>query len=257
VAEIAANRDPKGLYKKALAGELAGFTGVDPDARMKRRSTPSSWSTRWWRHPRHPCSVVLTTLAALGYLESDQPMIQGDRMHSGMTDLRVQEYGARRQGTLSLATIRSCGPSRPIPIADPAGYQRHLLGLLGDDDPAAVQSATAASVRALLGSAGADAATAPEPTEWSVVQCLAHITDAELVVSGRYRWILAHDRPPLMGYDQDRWVDQLIARPSPPRSCCPSSNRSARRTSRSGIGRPKSGGIASGCTPSAGPRATN
>jgi DinB superfamily len=100
-------------------------------------------------------------------------------------------------------------PDSPDPIADPAGYQRHLLGLLGDDDPAAVQSGTAASVRALLGSAGADAATAPEPTEWSVVQCLAHITDAELVVSGRYRWILAHDRPPLMGYDQDRWVDQL------------------------------------------------
>jgi hypothetical protein len=103
-------------------------------------------------------------------------------------------------------------PDSPDPIADPAGYQRHLLGLLGDDDPAAVQSATAASMRALLGSAGADATTPPEPTEpteWSVVQCLAHIADAELVVSGRYRWILAHDRPQLIGYDQDRWVDQL------------------------------------------------
>ena len=29
VEEIAANRDPKGLYKKALAGEIKGFTGVD------------------------------------------------------------------------------------------------------------------------------------------------------------------------------------------------------------------------------------
>ena len=29
VDEIAANRDPKGLYKKALAGEITGFTGVD------------------------------------------------------------------------------------------------------------------------------------------------------------------------------------------------------------------------------------
>ena len=100
-------------------------------------------------------------------------------------------------------------PVSPDPIADPTGYQRHLLRLLGDDDPAAVQSATPTSVRALLGSAGADATTAPEPTEWSVVQCVAHMTDAELVVSGRYRWILAHDRPPLMGYDQDRWVDEL------------------------------------------------
>jgi DinB family protein len=97
----------------------------------------------------------------------------------------------------------------PDPIADPAGYQQHLLGLLGDDDPAAVQSATAASVRALVRNAGTDADVSPEPTEWSVVQCVAHMTDAELVVSGRYRWILAHDRPPLMGYDQDRWVDEL------------------------------------------------
>ena len=29
VEEIAQNRDPKGLYKKALAGEIKGFTGVD------------------------------------------------------------------------------------------------------------------------------------------------------------------------------------------------------------------------------------
>jgi len=97
----------------------------------------------------------------------------------------------------------------PDPIADPAGYQQHLLGLLGDDDPAAVQSATAASVRALVRNAGTDADVPAEPTEWSVLQCVAHMTDAELVVSGRYRWILAHDRPPLMGYDQDRWVNEL------------------------------------------------
>ena len=29
VDEIAEHRDPKGLYKKALAGEITGFTGVD------------------------------------------------------------------------------------------------------------------------------------------------------------------------------------------------------------------------------------
>ncbi|HEY6680438.1 MAG TPA: DinB family protein [Actinomycetota bacterium] len=106
-------------------------------------------------------------------------------------------------------------PDSPDPIADPSGYQRHLLGLLGDDDPGEVQTGTPASVRALLEIAGADAMVLPEPTEWSVVQCLAHMADAEIVVSGRYRWILAHDRPPLMGYDQDRWVDQLH-RPTEP-----------------------------------------
>ena len=29
IEELAENRDPKGLYKKALAGEIKGFTGVD------------------------------------------------------------------------------------------------------------------------------------------------------------------------------------------------------------------------------------
>ena len=39
--------------------------------------------------------------------------------------------------------------------------------------------------------------------------CVAHIADAELVMSGRYRWVIAHDDPPLIGYDQDLWVDRL------------------------------------------------
>jgi hypothetical protein len=104
----------------------------------------------------------------------------------------------------------------PDPVADPQGYQRHLLGLLGDDDPAEVQAGTADAFRALIEIATADAATNPIPTEWSVVQCLAHVTDAELVVSGRYRWILAHDEPPLMGYDQDLWADALHRPPESP-----------------------------------------
>jgi len=28
-------------------------------------------------------------------------------------------------------------------------------------------------------------------------------------MSGRYRWIVAHDEPPLLGYDQDLWVRRL------------------------------------------------
>ena len=93
VAEIAANRDPKGLYKKALAGELPGFTGVDPDAPYEAPEHPELVVDTMVETPEASLQHVLTTLAALGYLESDQPMIQGDRVHSGMTDLRVQETG--------------------------------------------------------------------------------------------------------------------------------------------------------------------
>ena len=30
-------------------------------------------------------------------------------------------------------------------------------------------------------------------------------------MSARYRWVLAQDEPPLIGYDQDQWIDGLHA----------------------------------------------
>ena len=95
------------------------------------------------------------------------------------------------------------------PVAQPDSYQRMLLGLLGAADPALVQAATPAQLRDLIGEAGEQLRARPEPKEWSVYECVAHIADAELVVGGRYRWILAHDRPELLSYDQDLWVDRL------------------------------------------------
>src|SRR6266540_1670863 len=90
----------------------------------------------------------------------------------------------------------------PDPVSDPAQYQRFLLGLLADDDPADVQAATPTRIRALVAEAGDRLRTRPKPDEWSVLECIGHIVDGELVSSGRYRWILAHDEPPLVGYEQ-------------------------------------------------------
>jgi hypothetical protein len=97
----------------------------------------------------------------------------------------------------------------PDPVANPLEYQRTLLGLLGDDDPAEAQRETPGRLRDLVASAGSDLAGRPAPGEWSALQCIGHITDAEVVGAARYRWILAHDRPRLIGYDQDLWVDGL------------------------------------------------
>ena len=103
----------------------------------------------------------------------------------------------------------------PDPIDDPKAYQSHLLALLGPDDPAAVQERTASRLRAIVDRAGPDLRPRPEPSEWSVLQCLAHIVDAEIVMSGRYRFVLAQDEPPLVGYDQDLWVDTLHVEDDP------------------------------------------
>jgi DinB superfamily len=99
--------------------------------------------------------------------------------------------------------------SSPDPVSDPKAYQDLLIGLVGTDDPAAIQSAAPQLIRDLLAQAGPDGDRRPEPGEWSVLECLAHMVDAEMVISGRYRWILAHDQPELLGYDQDLWVDRL------------------------------------------------
>jgi hypothetical protein len=97
----------------------------------------------------------------------------------------------------------------PDPISGARAYQRTLLAALGDDDPAEVQAVGPGNARSLVAESGPHLRTRPEPREWSVLLCLAHIADAELVMAGRYRWVLAHDRPELIGYDQDLWVDNL------------------------------------------------
>jgi len=95
------------------------------------------------------------------------------------------------------------------PVTEPDAYRRLLLDLLGDDDPAVVGAATAARLRALVAAAGDRLRRPPSPGEWSALECLGHMVDGELVVSGRMRWILAEDEPDIVGYDQDRWVDRL------------------------------------------------
>jgi hypothetical protein len=104
----------------------------------------------------------------------------------------------------------------PDPVAEAAAYQRHLLDALGEDDPAAAQAASPGVIRDLIAEAGDALRTIPSPGEWSVLECLAHVVDAELVVSGRYRWILAQDEPELLGYDQALWVSGLHHRDDDP-----------------------------------------
>jgi adenylylsulfate kinase len=89
--ELAENRDPKGLYKKAMAGEITGFTGVDDPYEVPEN--PELVVDTMTETPEGSLQHVLTTLMKLGYLDSDEAMVQGDRMHSGLTDLRVHDSG--------------------------------------------------------------------------------------------------------------------------------------------------------------------
>jgi adenylyl-sulfate kinase len=91
VDEIAAHRDPKGLYKKALAGEITGFTGVDDPYEAPEH--PELVVDTLVESPEESLLHVLEKLAELGHIDNADVLIEGDRVHSGLTDLRVTDTG--------------------------------------------------------------------------------------------------------------------------------------------------------------------
>jgi len=95
-------------------------------------------------------------------------------------------------------------------------YRRSVLEALGEDDPASVQEVEPEHWRRIIDQAGAHLRTVPAEGEWSVLECLGHLVDSELVTSARYRWILAENEPPLVGFDQNRWVETFDHRRSDP-----------------------------------------
>lgn len=94
--------------------------------------------------------------------------------------------------------------------AQAVGYARAVLDLLGDRDPLEVLGETGAFLSRTVAELGPEALRLPEaPGKWSVLQVVCHLADAELVFGVRLRRVLAEDRPPIVGYDQDRWAERL------------------------------------------------
>ena len=91
-----------------------------------------------------------------------------------------------------------------------AAYVSGLLGLLGNQDPVEVLRKTPSALEQLLHAAPAQILAVPEaPGKWAMRDVLAHLADSELVAGVRLRMVLAHDRPTIIGYDQDLWSDRL------------------------------------------------
>jgi len=91
-----------------------------------------------------------------------------------------------------------------------SAYVTAILELLGDRDPVAVLQATPAALpEAISGLSPRQLRTPERDGKWSIVQILQHLADAEVVWAWRMRLILAQDRAPLTGYDQDLWAQRL------------------------------------------------
>ncbi len=95
------------------------------------------------------------------------------------------------------------------PVTEADAYRRSLLKALGDKDPAVVLAAGPDAARRVAEAAGSRLRIRPEPDEWSVMECLAHLADSELVTAGRLRWIASEDQPDIVGYDQALWVTAM------------------------------------------------
>jgi adenylylsulfate kinase len=96
LAELAEHRDPKGLYKKAIAGEITGFTGVDDP--YEAPEDPELVLDTMVETPEESLWNTLNRLKELGYIEDSTVIVEGDRMHSGMTDLRITDTGQVAEG---------------------------------------------------------------------------------------------------------------------------------------------------------------
>jgi hypothetical protein len=72
---------------------------------------------------------------------------------------------------------------------------------------------------ALTGAAGSELDFQPEPTQWSIRQIVAHVSDSEVVATFRLRRIIAEDNPTLEAWDQDAFAMRLdYARRKPSQS---------------------------------------
>ena len=89
-------------------------------------------------------------------------------------------------------------------------YAGAVLGLVGDRDPVGILRETPGAAARAIASLTPEKVRTPEmPGKWSVAQVLRHLADTDVVWGWRMRLILAQDRPPITGFDQDAWAERL------------------------------------------------
>jgi adenylylsulfate kinase len=99
--EECTKRDVKGLYLKAIAGEIKGFTGVDDP--YEEPSSPEIYIDTMNETPDESLQKILDELGSLGLIEETKRLVGQPKSHSGLTDLDGA-IGTHLAGTHSAAT---------------------------------------------------------------------------------------------------------------------------------------------------------
>jgi adenylylsulfate kinase len=88
----------KGLYKKALAGEITGFTGVDDP--YEPPQSPDIYIDTMSQEPDQSMELILSELGEMGYIADTERKVHAPQTHSGFTDLRVDGQTATPTETI-------------------------------------------------------------------------------------------------------------------------------------------------------------
>jgi hypothetical protein len=97
-----------------------------------------------------------------------------------------------------------------------SGYVRALLDLLGSRNPIEVLGELLPWLDQRIRGVPERTLRRPEkPGKWSTIEVVQHLADSDLVAGFRIKMVLSEDRPPLQGYDQDRWATEFGYRDVP------------------------------------------
>jgi uncharacterized damage-inducible protein DinB len=93
-------------------------------------------------------------------------------------------------------------------MASPAEYKARILSYVEGKDPIAVQRQTPELLaQMMVGLPEAKLQARPAAGKWSVAELLAHLAEAEIGASWRYRQMIEDNGAPLAPYDQQLWHD--------------------------------------------------
>jgi DinB superfamily len=86
-------------------------------------------------------------------------------------------------------------------------YKARLAAYVDGKDPVAMQSQAPRTLARLIDGVPEPKLTLnPAPGKWSVTEILAHMAEDELSSTWRYRQMLEHENPVLLGFDQQMWA---------------------------------------------------
>ena len=89
-------------------------------------------------------------------------------------------------------------------------YTQRMLSLSEGKEPLRLQSAAPGKFAALIkGKNKKQLTQRPAPGKWSVAEILAHLADAEVVLSWRLRQTIASNGVAIQPFDQDVWANTL------------------------------------------------